>query len=153
MNRTFIPLTKEDMLANAKHCACLYRNNTDGMDPKLDIKVIDCFPDEGLTVVEYTIPSEFKNTNGLAHGGGICWIADSVMSLGCAASGDGGPNPTVDITVNFLKPCRIGDVLTCKTYTSQIGRYLVRAVLKIYVGSELRAEAMANYVRQTPPKP
>ena len=135
------------MLSGANYALGLYRSNGAGLEPKLDIKVIDCIPEEGLTITEYTIPQDFKNTNGLAHGGGICWIADSAMSLGCCASGDGGPNATIDMTVNFLKPCRIGDVLTCKAYTSQVGRSMSRATLKIYVGGELRADAVGNYVR------
>lgn len=138
------------MLKRAEEAAGLYRTNRSSVDPKLDVQVIDCVPEKGLTVVEYTIPEDFRNTNGLAHGGGICWIADSAMSLGCCASGDGGPNPTIDMTVNFLRPCEIGDVLTCKVYTSQIGRSMSRATLKVYVGDELRAEAVGNYVRRKP---
>lgn len=147
MKFNFRQLSREEMRRNADHALMLYWNNHKGLDPKLHIKVVDCIPEEGLTIAEYTIPEDFRNTNGLAHGGGICWIADSAMSLGCCASGDGGPNPTIDMMVNFLKPCHIGDILTCKIYTSQIGQSMARATLKMYVGDELKAEAVGNYVR------
>lgn len=147
MKFDFRRLRKEEMLKNANYAVELYQRNGESLDPKLDIKVIDCIPEEGMTIAEYTVPEDFRNTNGLVHGGGICWVADSAMSLGCCASGDGGPNPTIDMTVNFLKPCHIGDVLTCRIYTSHVGRSMSRATLKIYVGEELKAEAVGNYIR------
>lgn len=79
--------------------------------------------DEGEVVFSLTPDESMLNPLGLVHGGPICTLLDSV--LGCAVhttlpAGTG--YTSIDITISYLRPPRVGTVLTATGRVTKPGR-------------------------------
>jgi acyl-CoA thioesterase len=86
----------------------------------MGLELVSCEP--GRAVMRMTVRQEMLNGHEICHGGMIFTLADSTFAFACnsrnlvtVASG---------CSIEFLKPARVGDVLTCEGVEQLLqGRY------------------------------
>ena len=71
--------------------------------------------DEKTAQTKITIEEKHLNAKGTMHGGMTATILDNT----CGAIAGIGPRATVSLTVNYLAPGLLGDVLTCTAYVDR----------------------------------
>jgi uncharacterized protein (TIGR00369 family) len=104
--------------------------------------------DAGLEVALQTDASH-RNLSGNVHGGVILTLLDRVMGINCRNAVEGGAS-TATISVNFLHPVRTGDFLRATCQLSRVGRTLVFAEARAYVGERLVATGSSICSRRAP---
>lgn len=78
---------------------------TCGYDEHMDFRFRLEESDRGRTVIHATVDERFHNPNGLAHGGLLAGLADSVMgSTMFTLLGDDETCTNVDLSIKYLRP-------------------------------------------------
>ncbi len=82
----------------------------------------------GFAVLKMEVKEELLNFFGFAHGGALFSLADSAFSRACNTHG--GQAVAMQANINFLKPAKLGDILTAtateESLTRSTGVYNVR---------------------------
>lgn len=87
----------------------------------LGIRLISAEPD--LLVAEMTATENLANRNGVLHGGAILGFADNLGGTAATINlDDGQATTTLESKTNFLRPIRIGDVMTGRCIPLHKGR-------------------------------
>jgi len=64
----------------------------------------------GAAEMRMTIRADMANGHGTCHGGFIFMLADSAFAFACNCQGP--PTVAAGATIDFLRPAKVGDVLT-----------------------------------------
>ena len=76
---------------------------------------------EGAAFLEMTVRDDMLNGFDICHGGFITTLADSAFAFACNSTGD--VTVAAGLSVDFLAPARVGDVLTARAFeVVQAGR-------------------------------
>ncbi len=62
--------------------------------------------------IHYTALESFTNPRGTIEGGMVCAMLDDVMGLFAFLANDSKPATTINLTMDFLRPCAVGEVIT-----------------------------------------
>ncbi|WBW49815.1 PaaI family thioesterase [Peptoniphilus equinus] len=92
--------------------------NRSGFIDLCDIRVTEAR--EGYAKTQVTIAPMHINPFGIGHGGLTFTLAD--ITAGTAANSYGNKAATLDSTINFFKPAKLGDVLTGEATMLNSGR-------------------------------
>jgi acyl-CoA thioesterase len=76
----------------------------------MGLELVTCEP--GRAVMRMTVRSEMLNGHEICHGGLIFTLADSTFAFACNSHNK--VTVASGCTIEFLKPARAGDVLTCE---------------------------------------
>ncbi|MBN1298702.1 MAG: hotdog fold thioesterase [Actinobacteria bacterium] len=74
------------------------------------IKVLSLFP--GHSIVTMKVLKSYNNIFGIAHGGAVFSLLD--VAFGAAANSYGTVAVALNVSVNYLKPAKDGDILTAE---------------------------------------
>ena len=76
---------------------------------------------EGAAFLEMPVRDDMLNGFDICHGGFITTLADSAFAFACNSTGD--MTVAAGLTVDFLAPARVGDLLTARAFeVVQAGR-------------------------------
>ena len=75
---------------------------------------------EGYSKIKMTIRKEMVNGFGIVHGGIPFSLADSAFAFAC--NNRNNLSVALDVTISFMKPVNIGDVLTAEAKEIHNGR-------------------------------
>jgi acyl-CoA thioesterase len=76
----------------------------------MQIELVSCEP--GSAVMRMTVRQEMLNGHDICHGGLIFTLADSTFAFACNSHNK--VTVAAGCSIEFLKPGRLGDVLTCE---------------------------------------
>ncbi len=105
----------------------------------LDAKVLEFKP--GFARVEGIVREEFTNFHGFCHGGYLISLAD--FALGLAANSDGVKRFAVSISMDFLTPAFVGDVLVAEAKVVKAGKRISFYEMVILRGNDVIAKGRA----------
>ncbi|MDR1214551.1 MAG: PaaI family thioesterase [Propionibacteriaceae bacterium] len=94
------------------------------------------------------ITAEHLNPNGGVHGGVIATLVDTAMGVAARDGlGDGRHVATVSLTINYLNPAVVGDVLLVTPEVSRIGRRLIFTGAEVVRSSDqvIIAQAIGSF--------
>ncbi len=60
--------------------------------------------------IKYTASEAFTNPRGHIQGGMICAMLDDAMGIFAMLANDGKAATTINLTMDFLRPCNVGEV-------------------------------------------
>ena len=69
---------------------------------------------EGAAFLEMPVRDDMLNGFDICHGGFITTLADSAFAFACNSTGD--MTVAAGLTVDFLAPARVGDLLTARAF-------------------------------------
>ncbi|KAI1710015.1 thioesterase superfamily domain-containing protein [Ditylenchus destructor] len=113
--------------------------------------------DKGRVQVEFDVSEEHTNPLGTLHGGMTASLVDIVTSTAVRATGRENVGVTVDLTVSYLAPARIGDTVIVDGSVTKMGRSMAytRADLRLKSDDSIIATALhtkAFPLMRPPPK-
>jgi uncharacterized protein (TIGR00369 family) len=82
-------------------------------------------PEDGVSFVEFEVPTRYQSWKGLVHGGIVALLLDE--AVGWAAWHAGHPGVTGKLEVRFRQPLRLGERVRITGRVEEIRRSLVRA--------------------------
>jgi acyl-CoA thioesterase len=86
----------------------------------MGLQLVSCEP--GRAVMRMTVRAEMLNGHEICHGGMIFTLADSTFAFACNSHNK--VTVASGCSIEFLKPARAGDVLTCEGVEQLLqGRY------------------------------
>ncbi len=115
---------------------------------------LSCSEDGRSCTVRYLLKPEMRNPMGWLHGGVTSAMVD--MSMGLLAYYNAGFAlcPTASMTVNFLRPGKIGDWLVAEAEITYQGRKIIHATCRAWMEDtpdKLVATATGSYIVTRPP--
>ena len=90
----------------------------DAFSQWMDVKVLEI--KEGYSKIKMTIRKEMVNGFGIIHGGIPFSLADSAFAFAC--NNRNNLSVALDVTITFMKPVNVGDVLTAEAKEIHNGR-------------------------------
>jgi uncharacterized protein (TIGR00369 family) len=94
----------EEMTVFDNHCFCCGTANSHGL------KLAFQYPAGGQARTELTIPAYFSGWHDITHGGLLSMLLDETMAHACGSAGIWAL--TAELTVRFVKPVRVGEVIS-----------------------------------------
>lgn len=84
-------------------------------------------PEPGSVVYTMTIAPDMLATPVAAHGGSVASLMDATLGVACLSKvcEEGRIVSTVTLTINYLAPALLGDVLTAKGTVTKAGKRLL----------------------------
>jgi acyl-CoA thioesterase len=76
----------------------------------MQMELVSCMP--GRAVMRMTVRAEMLNGHEICHGGFIFTLADSTFAFACNSRNKS--TVAAGCSIEFLKPGKLGDVLTCE---------------------------------------
>lgn len=105
---------------------------------------------EGRTVAGYVVRPDMVNPMQVLHGGVASAILDDLCGLTVFALGREFGYTSVNLTVDFLNPARLGDALTAEANVVRAGRNIVHVEGRITSDTgKLIAKCSTNLVQTT----
>ena len=90
----------------------------------LGIEILTCTPEE--VVCRMTITEDMGNRNGVLHGGALMTLSDTAAGTTAFINTPSGiTNTTVEAKTNFLRPVKVGAVLTARCVPLHAGRSMM----------------------------
>lgn len=109
----------------------------------LNIELISIAP--GRSVFEMLARPEQTNSIGLVQGGLIGSLADT--SMGIAIRSLGVNAATVDMSIGFTTPARLGEILRAEGQVVKSGRDIFFAETRVQAGQRLIAYSKATFIK------
>jgi acyl-CoA thioesterase len=100
-------MTADDLAARVG--AAMFADDVASRDT-MGMELVRCT--EGGAVMRMTIDARHLNGHGICHGGFIFTLADSTFAFACNSRNRS--TVAAGCSIEFLKPGRLGDVLTCE---------------------------------------
>jgi uncharacterized protein (TIGR00369 family) len=134
----------ERMVIDDNNCFCCGENNTQGLRLQFE------YPVKGRARTELEIPSHFSGWKNITHGGLLSMLLDETMAHACGS--DGLWALTAELTVRFLKPVKVGELITVEAEISEKKSRLIktRGTVKDSSG-QIIARASARFLAAKPP--
>ena len=94
-----------------------------GASKLIGFELLDLNVAEGWCEAKFCLPEEASNPGGAAQGGMITACLDEVMSLAAAiVQPSPSISPTLQMSVSFLRPVAVGEVLVARGQVTKRGR-------------------------------
>jgi len=102
----------------------------------------------GEAILSLEVREEFKQNHGVVHGGVIASLIDTAAALAVATVlGAGEASTTIDLTVHYLRPLRVGKV-EAKASILREGRSVIVISVEVeHQSSEIIATGMTAFFR------
>ncbi len=103
----------------------------------------------GSLTFEYKVRKEMTNPMGNLHGGVIAGIIDDIMGATVYSLEKSGLFVTVNLSVDYFAPARLGDVIHAKTEVVKEGRNVIHMACELWLPAKKRllAKAGSNLLR------
>lgn len=101
---------------------------------------------DGRAVGEFTVAPEHCNRQGTLHGGLISTIVDNVTSYGMMSKGSH-PGVTANLSVSFIAPAKVGDVVQIEATTVRAGKKMAYLDCVLKLKSDGRILAKGGQVK------
>ena len=95
--------------------------------------------------VSYVALDSFTNPHGSVEGGMVCAMLDDVMGLFAYLANHQTPATTINLTMDFLRPCQVGTVLTKCRFTKQ-GKAILCLESEAWQNQKMIARSTANFM-------
>ncbi|EXE75919.1 PaaI family thioesterase [Acinetobacter nosocomialis] len=95
--------------------------------------------------IHYTALESFTNPRGTVEGGMICAMLDDVMGLFAFLANDHKPATTINLTMDFLRPCAVGEVITKCRFIKQ-GKTVLNLESEAWQNNKMIARSTANFL-------
>lgn len=95
--------------------------------------------------ISYVTLDSFTNPRGSVEGGMICAMLDDVMGLFAYMANHQTPATTINLTMDFLRPCQVGTVLTKCRFTKQ-GKAILCLESEAWQNQKMIARSTANFM-------
>ena len=99
--------------------------------------------------ISYVALDSFTNPRGSVEGGMVCAMLDDVMGLFAYLANNQTPATTINLTMDFLRPCLVGTVLTKCRFIKQ-GKVILNIESEAWQNQKLIARSTANFMVLTP---
>ena len=113
------------------------------------LKPVAIAAEYGSLTFEYVIRKEMTNPMGNLHGGVIAGIIDDIMGATVYSLGKSDPFVTVNLSVDYFAPARLGDVIQATTRVVKEGKNVINVECEIWFPAKKRllAKASSNLMR------
>lgn len=103
--------------------------------------------DKGLAQihVKYIALESFTNPRGTIEGGMICAMLDDAMGLLATLNQSGRPSTTINLSMDFFRPCHVGIVET-KAYFIKEGNKILNIESEAWQNNKLVAKSCAAFM-------
>lgn len=125
------------------------------VNDRIPPEFVSCSDDGLICTVRYNLKPEQRNPMGWLHGGVMSAMVDMGMGLLCYYHAGFALCPTGSMTVNFLRPGRIGGSLMVQSEIVFQGRKLFHTTARCWMEDapeKLVATATATYIITRPPQ-
>ncbi|WP_180028010.1 PaaI family thioesterase [Acinetobacter sp. YH16032] len=95
--------------------------------------------------VQYTALESFTNPRGSVEGGMICAMLDDAMGILAALNQTEKPAATINLTIDFFRPCEVGEVLA-KAWFIKEGRKILSIESEAWQHGKLVAKTSAAFM-------
>ena len=95
--------------------------------------------------VQYTALESFTNPRGSVEGGMICAMLDDAMGILAALNQTEKPAATINLTIDFFRPCEVGEVLA-KAWFIKEGRKILSIQSEAWQHGKLVAKTSAAFM-------
>jgi len=95
--------------------------------------------------ISYVALDSFTNPRGSVEGGMVCAMLDDVMGLFAYLANHHTPATTINLTMDFLRPCQVGTVLTKCRFTKQ-GKAILCLESEAWQNQKMIARSTANFM-------
>ena len=95
--------------------------------------------------ISYVALDSFTNPRGSVEGGMVCAMLDDVMGLFAYLANQQTPATTINLTMDFLRPCQVGTVLTKCRFTKQ-GKAILSLESEAWQNQKMIARSTANFM-------
>ena len=124
------------------------RQSLDGtINRMMEFELQDAELDEKAVTLRFPVKAWQLNPMGVMHGGMICTAMD--ITMGCAAYmlSHGAHTPTIEMSVNFIRPVPNGDFLSIRAYADHAGKRFVqlRCEAVLQSSNQIAATAVGTY--------
>ncbi len=122
------------------------------VNDRMSPEFVSCSEDAQTVTVRYLLKPEMRNPMGWLHGGVTATMIDMGMGL-LAFYNAQAVCPTNSMTLNFLRPGRIGGYLVVQAHVTHLGRRLVHLSAECWMEDDpdhLVATATGSYAVITP---
>ena len=99
--------------------------------------------------ISYVALDSFTNLRGSVEGGMVCAMLDDVMGLFAYLANQQTPATTINLTMDFLRPCQVGTVLTKCRFIKQ-GKVILNIESEAWQNQKLIARSTANFMVLNP---
>jgi uncharacterized protein (TIGR00369 family) len=99
--------------------------------------------------ISYVALDSFTNPRGSVEGGMVCAMLDDVMGLFAYLANQQTPATTINLTMDFLRPCQVGTVLTKCRFIKQ-GKVILNIESEAWQNQKLIARSTANFMALNP---
>ncbi|TCB34258.1 PaaI family thioesterase [Acinetobacter sp. ANC 4910] len=99
--------------------------------------------------ISYVALDSFTNPRGSVEGGMVCAMLDDVMGLFAYLANQQTPATTINLTMDFLRPCLVGTVLTKCRFIKQ-GKVILNIESEAWQNQKLIARSTANFMVLNP---
>lgn len=99
--------------------------------------------------ISYVALDSFTNPRGSVEGGMVCAMLDDVMGLFAYLANNQTPATTINLTMDFLRPCLVGTVLTKCRFIKQ-GKVILNIESEAWQNQKLIARSTANFMVLNP---
>lgn len=138
--------------------AAIYRRThaePGSVNDRIPPEFISCSEDGKICTVRYKLKPEQRNPMGWLHGGVISAMVDMGMGLLAYYNAGFALCPTASMTVNFLRPGRIGGSLMVQSEIVFHGKKIFHTTARCWMEDapgQLVATATASYIITRPPE-
>lgn len=94
--------------------------------------------------VSYIALESFTNPRGTVEGGMICAMLDDAMGILAALNQMQKPAATINLSMDFLRPCNVGDV-QAKAWFIKEGRKILSIESEAWQNNKMIARTTANF--------
>lgn len=95
--------------------------------------------------ISYVALDSFTNPRGSVEGGMVCAMLDDVMGLFAYLANNQTPATTINLTMDFLRSCQVGTVLTKCRFTKQ-GKAILSLESEAWQNQKMIARSTANFM-------
>ncbi|MDC5516734.1 PaaI family thioesterase [Acinetobacter baumannii] len=95
--------------------------------------------------IHYRALESFTNPAGTIEGGMICAMLDDVMGLFSYHANDLKPATTINLNIDFLRPCFVGEVITKCNFIKK-GKSILNIESEARQNGKLIAKSTANFM-------
>ncbi|TAH17397.1 MAG: PaaI family thioesterase [Cytophagales bacterium] len=88
--------------------------------------------EHGEVEMSFVVRNEMTNPAGMLHGGIHAAILDDIIGMNVASLGLPNLYVSVNLSIDFLAPARVGEVVISKTKIIRAGKTIVNATAEIY---------------------
>ena len=95
--------------------------------------------------IDYIALENFTNPRATVEGGMICAMLDDVMGLFAFVDNGQKPATTINLSMDFLRPCLVGEVLTKCRFVKQ-GKTVLNIESEAWQNNKMVARSTANFL-------